>query len=118
MKLTWDRQQYLLGVHIGGIVNKGIEGIISADVVNSEEFRWLIDFNITHYNKQITDLPQEEIIRDTNKLMVGHSVYDFYLRDGNTNINYTSNRFLTDTPVKTFTVDLNVTFQIINTRTP
>ncbi|MCP4309971.1 MAG: TonB-dependent receptor [Bacteroidetes bacterium] len=67
--------------NIGAMVNKGVEGIISADVVNGESFKWMIDLNITHYNNEVTDLPQEEIIRGTKKLMVGHSVYDFYLRD-------------------------------------
>ncbi|MCK5137690.1 MAG: TonB-dependent receptor [Bacteroidales bacterium] len=67
--------------NIGGMVNRGVEAIISADVVNSDNFRWLIDFNITHYKNEITDLPKEEIIKDTKKLMVGRSVYDFYLRD-------------------------------------
>jgi TonB-linked SusC/RagA family outer membrane protein len=67
--------------NVGGMVNRGIEGIVSADIVNGEKFRWLLDFNITHYSNEITELPQEEIIRGTKKLMVGHSVYDFYLRD-------------------------------------
>lgn len=67
--------------NIGGMVNKGVEGIISADVVNGENFRWMIDFNITHYKNEVTELPKEEIIRGTKKLMVGHSINDFYLRE-------------------------------------
>ena len=70
---TWD--------NVGGMQNRGIEGIISADAVSSDNFKWMIDLNFTRFANEVTALPQEEIISGTKKLMVGHSVYDFYLRD-------------------------------------
>lgn len=67
--------------NIGGMENRGVEAILSADIVNTENFRWLFDFNITHYKNEITELPQEEIIQGSKKLMVGRSLYDFYIRE-------------------------------------
>jgi len=64
--------------NIGGMENRGIEVILSAEISKTDNFRWLIDFNITHYKNEITDLPQEEIIVGSKKLMVGKSVYDFF----------------------------------------
>jgi hypothetical protein len=58
--------------------NRGVEAIISADIVATEDFRWNVDFNITSYKNEITELPQEEIIRGTKKLMVGESIYEFF----------------------------------------
>lgn len=65
--------------NIGGMENKGIEIILNAEAIASEDFRWNIDFNLTHYKNVITELPQEEIISGSKKLMVGTSVYEFYL---------------------------------------
>ena len=64
--------------NIGGMENKGIEIILNADAVASEDFRWNIDFNFTHYKNVLTELPQEEIISGSKKLMVGKSVYEFF----------------------------------------
>ena len=64
--------------NIGGMENRGVEAIISADIVATEDFRWNVDFNITSYKNEITELPQEEIIRGTKKLMVGESIYEFF----------------------------------------
>lgn len=64
--------------NIGGMVNKGVEFILNADAIVKEDFRWNIDFNITHYKNEITSLPQDEIIVGSKKLMVGKSVYEFY----------------------------------------
>lgn len=64
--------------NIGGMENKGIEAIISADIIAGEDFRWNLDFNITHYKNEITSLPQEEIIVGSKKYMVGESVYEFF----------------------------------------
>lgn len=67
--------------NIGGMENRGIEAILNAEIVAADQFRWNVDFNITHYKNQITDLPQEEIIRGSKKLMVGKSIYEFYTWD-------------------------------------
>jgi len=67
--------------NIGGMENRGVEGIISADIIASDKFRWNLDLNITHYKNEITELPQEEIIQGSKKLMVGKSIYEFFTWD-------------------------------------
>ncbi|MEN8203078.1 MAG: TonB-dependent receptor [Bacteroidota bacterium] len=64
--------------NIGGMENRGVEAIISADIIAAEGFRWNIDANITHYKNEITDLPQEEIIVGSKKYMAGKSVFEFF----------------------------------------
>lgn len=67
--------------NVGEMYNEGIEARIGVDVVKKSNFRWNIDFNVSTVKNEITKLPQEEIISGTKKLMVGHSIYDFWLRD-------------------------------------
>jgi TonB-linked SusC/RagA family outer membrane protein len=69
--------------NIGAMYNQGIEVRISGDVVKNKNFSWNVDLNLSTYKNEITKLPdgQTEIISGTKKLMVGHSVYDFWLRD-------------------------------------
>jgi len=67
--------------NIGEMYNQGIELRIGVDVVKKPNFVWNIDLNASTVKNEITKLPQEEIIDGTKKLMVGHSIYDFWLRD-------------------------------------
>jgi TonB-linked SusC/RagA family outer membrane protein len=67
--------------NVGAMRNRGIEVQIAADVLKSADFLWNVDFNITHIGNKITKLPQKEIISGVNKLMVGQSVYDYWLRE-------------------------------------
>ncbi|MDZ7635272.1 MAG: hypothetical protein U5L72_12930 [Bacteroidales bacterium] len=62
--------------------NQGIEMRVAVDVVKSPSFVWNIDVNASTVKNEITKLPQEEIISGTKKLMVGKSIYDFWLRTG------------------------------------
>ena len=66
--------------NIGTLRNKGFELTLNAVPVNTGRFRWDIELNIAHNKNEITALPQKEIISGTKKLMVGKSIYDFYLR--------------------------------------
>jgi TonB-linked SusC/RagA family outer membrane protein len=66
--------------NIGTLRNQGIELTLNATPVNTGGFRWDIELNISHNKNEITALPQKEIISGTKKLMVGKSVYDFYIR--------------------------------------
>ncbi|MDZ7636204.1 MAG: hypothetical protein U5L72_17895 [Bacteroidales bacterium] len=54
---------------------------VAVDVVKTPSFIWNIDINASTVKNEITKLPQEEIISGTKKLMVGKSIYDFWLRD-------------------------------------
>jgi TonB-linked SusC/RagA family outer membrane protein len=67
--------------NVGAMRNRGIEIQISADVVKTADFLWNVDFNLTHVSNKITKLPQEEIISGVNKLMVGRSLYDYWMRE-------------------------------------
>jgi len=66
--------------NIGTLRNKGVELTLNAVPVNTGKFRWDIELNIAHNTNVITALPQKEIISGTKKLMVGKSIYDFYIR--------------------------------------
>jgi TonB-linked SusC/RagA family outer membrane protein len=69
--------------NIGALFNKGVELQVSADVVKAGDFTWNIDANWTTLKNEFTKLPdtQKEILNGTKKIMVGRSLYDFWLRD-------------------------------------
>lgn len=67
--------------NVGEMFNQGIEARIGIDVIKRNGFTWNFDVNASTVRNEITKLPQEEIISGTKKLMVGHSIYDFWLRD-------------------------------------
>jgi hypothetical protein len=65
--------------NIGGMENRGVEAILWGNIIGGSDFRWDVNLNLTHYKNEITELPQEEIISGSKKLMVGESLYEFYL---------------------------------------
>ncbi|WP_295767188.1 TonB-dependent receptor [uncultured Mucilaginibacter sp.] len=74
--------------NIGSMRNNGYEGQINLVPVVSKDVKWTLGFNFGHYNNKITKLPQKEIIAgnvgqlgSTKKMIVGSSVYDFYIRE-------------------------------------
>ncbi|HEY9256641.1 TonB-dependent receptor [Chitinophaga sp.] len=67
--------------NIGALKNTGYEVTLHGVPVKTKDFSWVVDLNMTHYKNKITELPQKEIISGTKKLMVGKSIYDFWLRD-------------------------------------
>lgn len=71
--------------NIGTMKNYGFEYAIGYNAIRKKNFDWRVDLNFTHYKNQITKLPPNQrangIIRGTQKLMEGHSIYDFYLRE-------------------------------------
>lgn len=70
-----------ISANIGQLRNKGVELEVNAIPVKTTAFNWNINFNISHNTNVITSLPQKEIISGTKKLMVGKSIYDFYIRE-------------------------------------
>ena len=66
--------------NVGTMYNQGIEFRLGVDAVKRGDFNWNIDVNMSTVKNEITKLPQEEIIQGTKKLMVGHSIYDFWLQ--------------------------------------
>ncbi len=67
--------------NVGTLYNEGVEVDLSIDPVKTKDFSWTIDLNTTTFRNEFTKLPQEEIISGTKKLMVGHSLYDYWLRE-------------------------------------
>ncbi|NIG56354.1 TonB-dependent receptor [Chitinophaga sp. Cy-1792] len=67
--------------NIGAMRNNGIDVTLRGVPVKTKDFSWTVNLNMTHYNNKVTSLPQKEIISGTKKLMVGKSIYEFYLRD-------------------------------------
>lgn len=68
--------------NIGTMYNRGWEINLNGDVIRTKGFSWNLNVNATTFKNQITKMPekQPEIISGTKKLAVGHSLYDFYLR--------------------------------------
>jgi hypothetical protein len=67
--------------NIGTMKNTGVELQLGYNAVRGKNFDWRIDLNLTHFKNKITKLPQEEIITGTKKLMVGRSLFDFWIRE-------------------------------------
>jgi TonB-linked SusC/RagA family outer membrane protein len=71
--------------NIGSMYNKGIEVQISGDIVKSKDFRWDATLNWSIIKNKITKMPPEQLtliplIDPTKKYEVGHSRYDYWLR--------------------------------------
>ncbi|MBC6996725.1 SusC/RagA family TonB-linked outer membrane protein [Neolewinella lacunae] len=67
--------------NIGSMFNRGIELNLSGDIIRTPKFTWTLDVNGSTIRNEFTELPQEEIITGTKKLVVGGSIYDYWLRD-------------------------------------
>ena len=65
----------------GTMRNRGIDLALGYNAIRGDKFDWRIDLNLTHFKNTITKLPQEEIISGTKKLMVGKSIYDFWMKE-------------------------------------
>lgn len=70
-----------VSANIGKLRNTGIEIELNAVPVSNKDFRWTVGFNLAHNKNEIIDLPQKEIISGTKRLVVGGSIYDFFLRE-------------------------------------
>jgi TonB-linked SusC/RagA family outer membrane protein len=71
--------------NIGSMKNFGIEFQVGYTAIQSKNFNWRVDLNLTHFQNEITKLPPGQrangIVSGTKKLMEGRSVYDFWLRE-------------------------------------
>ena len=67
--------------NIGSMFNRGLELQLAGDVIQSQDFRWNVNLNLSTYTNEFTKLPNEEQISGTKKYMVGKSIYDFWLRE-------------------------------------
>ena len=69
--------------NIGSMKNTGVELQLGYNVIREKSFNWRVDLNLTHFKNKITKLPAEQtkngIINGTKKLMIGHSIFEFWL---------------------------------------
>ncbi|MEN5310285.1 SusC/RagA family TonB-linked outer membrane protein [Chryseobacterium cucumeris] len=68
--------------NVGTMYNRGFEFSINADVIKNQNFTWNINANASTLKNQITELSNgiTEIINGTKRISVGHSIYDYWLR--------------------------------------
>lgn len=67
--------------NIGAMFNRGFEVDLAVDVIRTDDFSWRLNVNASTIKNEFTRLPQEEIINGSKKLVVGGSIYDYWLRD-------------------------------------
>src|SRR5690606_28233790 len=67
--------------NVGDMINRGVEVTLSGDIIRSQDVDLSCNLNATHYQNEITRLPQEDIITSQFRYNVGGSVYDYYLRE-------------------------------------
>lgn len=74
---------YFLQQNIGAMVNEGLEVNLNGDIIRNEDFIWNLGINFSTLKNEITRMPpdQPEIISGTKKLAVGHSIYDYWVRE-------------------------------------
>lgn len=65
----------------GALKNEGFEIFISGVPVLTDDFQWRVDVNMSTVKNEILSMPYDELINGSKKLKVGHSIYDFWLRD-------------------------------------
>ncbi|MBW8332196.1 MAG: TonB-dependent receptor [Prolixibacteraceae bacterium] len=73
---------YLKGTmmaNVGSMNNKGIEFMVSADIVRKDDFRWNTSFNIAHNKNEITSLSNDQFT--TSSIKTG----DAWIRGGSNN---------------------------------
>lgn len=68
--------------NIGSIKNSGVELTINANnIIDKENLKLDLGFNISTNNNEITELTQEEFINGDKKWMVGKSLYNWFIRE-------------------------------------
>ncbi len=69
--------------NIGAMVNRGVELSLNADVISTRNFNWNISANVSYNKNKITELynglNEYELSSTSTKLVVGHSVGEFYV---------------------------------------
>lgn len=73
--LRWD--------NVGTMINRGVELSLNADVIRAKDFVWNLNANVSYNKNEITELynglNEYEISNTSTKLVVGHSVGEFYI---------------------------------------
>ncbi|PKK38255.1 hypothetical protein BWI96_00205 [Siphonobacter sp. SORGH_AS_0500] len=69
--------------NIGNLYNRGFELQLTGDIVRNQDFKYSATLNVTTFKNQITKMPETQrlIQSGTKGYSVGHSIYDFYMRE-------------------------------------
>jgi TonB-linked SusC/RagA family outer membrane protein len=73
-------------MNAGSMTNKGVEAVVSGDVVRSGDFNFNISFNLATVNNKVTQLAKDASGQDINiedrlrKVAVGEPVYGWFMR--------------------------------------
>jgi TonB-linked SusC/RagA family outer membrane protein len=69
--------------NVGDMENRGYEATLNVDIVRSNNISWSINVNATHYDNEITKLPdgKENIDFGAFELEVGRSQFEYYSRE-------------------------------------
>lgn len=68
--------------NVGALKNTGFEMTLNGTIINQNGWIWKLGMNLTHYKNVVTDLPLKDMPPSgVNKLQVGRSVYDFYMKE-------------------------------------
>ena len=69
--------------NIGTMVNNGIEVTLNANIISTDDLRWSVNANLTHFKNEITKLPEDfkedGITNGTQIIKEGGSIYDFWM---------------------------------------
>ncbi len=71
----------VLKTNIGEVRNYGFEFIVNTVNIHTDDIYWTFTFNIAKNINELTKLPEEEIVNGSKKMMVGKSVYDFFIEE-------------------------------------
>jgi len=68
--------------NIGNLKNTGLEIDLHADIIRTRDFTWNVGVNASTLKNTITKMPptQPTIVTGTKQYSVGHSIYDYWLR--------------------------------------
>jgi TonB-linked SusC/RagA family outer membrane protein len=69
--------------NIGNLYNRGFELGLTGHIVKSKDFNYRVTLNATTLKNEITKMPEGQplIQSGTKAYSVGHSIYDFYMRE-------------------------------------
>jgi len=73
---------FSINKNIGSLYNRGVELQLNGVVVKTKDFSYNATVNLTTFKNKITKMPDDQplIISGTKGYSVGHSIYDYYLR--------------------------------------
>lgn len=81
MPLSYTSGFSSIATNVGKIRNRGVEISLNATPISTKNFRWTLDFNITHNSNKVMALVTDSPIIDGSWIyQVGEDMQSFYLR--------------------------------------